>query len=182
MILNLCKTEKSSCTSETTQKNEKQETQNKNKEGEREREATFLSCCKSLIVVYLIFCPQFEDLKLLLLLLLLLLPGHFYGTTTSWLSPSPPSSLSAHTWSCNLLQLALLFLADGTGVRVDWLIDWLMDGWFGPFLEIEMWPEYQVLWLQPTPTPTLHKQQSITNRANTFVAEQSHLLHKQARP
>jgi hypothetical protein len=31
----------------------------------------------------LIFCPQFEDLKLLLLLLLLLLPGHFYGTTTS---------------------------------------------------------------------------------------------------
>jgi hypothetical protein len=38
MILNLRKTEKSSCTSETTQKNEKQETQNKNKEGERERE------------------------------------------------------------------------------------------------------------------------------------------------
>jgi len=56
-------------------------------------------------------------------------PGHFYGTTTSWLSPSPPSSSSsAHTWSCNLLQLALLFLADGTGVRVDWLIDWSMDG------------------------------------------------------
>jgi hypothetical protein len=81
MILNLCKTEKSSSTSETTQKNEKQETQNKNKEGERETEATFLSCCKSLIVVYLIFCPQFEDL--MLLLLLLLLPGHSYSTTTS---------------------------------------------------------------------------------------------------
>ncbi len=23
-----------------------------------------------------------------------------------------------------------------------------MDGWFGPFLEIQIWPEYQVLWLQ----------------------------------
>jgi hypothetical protein len=53
-----------------------------------------------------------------------------------------------------------------------------MDGWFGPFLEIQIWPEYQVLWLQPT--TTLHKQQSITNRGNTFVAEKSHLLHKQA--
>jgi hypothetical protein len=52
MILNLCKTEKSSCTSERTQKNEKQETQNKNKEGERERERGYffkllqkLDCC-----------------------------------------------------------------------------------------------------------------------------------------
>jgi hypothetical protein len=53
-----------------------------------------------------------------------------------------------------------------------------MDGWFGPFLEIQIWPEYLVLWLQPT--TTLHKQQAITNRGNTFVAEKSHLLHKQA--
>jgi len=60
-----------------------------------------------------------------------------------------------------------------------------MDGWFGPFLEIQIWPEYEVLRLQPTTTttttpPPLHKQQSITNRGNAFVVEKSHLLHKQA--